>query len=214
MNLFAAVHAVHRGARLVGSVEAATHAHLTPGALQACLDRGLPLAGVTVVVAGDRLSPTLHERATRTGALVHHYYGAAELSFVAWGAHADDLHPFPAVEVSVRDGEIWVRSPYLCQAVTGPPGALRRDADGSATVGDRGVLDGDRLTVLGRPDAVTTGAATVRVADVEAALRPAATGEVVVIGVPHPTLGAVLAVVLERADDHGAVLLAARERLE
>jgi acyl-CoA synthetase (AMP-forming)/AMP-acid ligase II len=91
---------------------------------------------------------------------------------------------------------------------------LRRDADGFATVGDRGELDGDRLTVLGRPDAVTTGGATVRVADVETVLRPVASGEVVVLGFPHPTLGAVLAVVLDRLEDHGPTRAAARERLD
>ena len=73
---------------------------------------------------------------------MHHYYGAAELSFVAWGAHADDLRPFPGVEVSVREGEVWVRSPYLCTGYDGPPGPLRRDGDGFATVGDRGSMRG------------------------------------------------------------------------
>jgi long-chain acyl-CoA synthetase len=214
MNLFAAVQAACRGARLVPSLDEATHAYLTPTALGAALDEGSPVAGVTVVVAGDRLSPADHDRATGSGARVHHYYGAAELSFVAWGPHADDLHPFPGVEVAVRDQEIWVRSPYLCTGTSGPPGPLRRDTDGFATVGDRGVLDGERLTVLGRPDAVVTGGSTVRVADVEAALRPAAAGEVVVLGVPHPTLGAVLTVVLTRLEDHGPTRAVARERLD
>src|SRR4051812_17780579 len=86
MNLFAAVQAARRGARLVPSLDRATHAYLTPTVLAAGLDEGHPVAGVTLVVAGDRLSPALHDRATRAGARVHHYYGAAELSFVAWGA--------------------------------------------------------------------------------------------------------------------------------
>ena len=108
MNLFAAVHAAFLGALLVDSPGQATHAFLTPHLLA----RHLPdLDGVTVVVAGDRLSPAHHDRAVAAGATVHHYYGAAELSFVAWGAHADDLRPFPGVEVSVRAGEVWVRSP-------------------------------------------------------------------------------------------------------
>jgi long-chain acyl-CoA synthetase len=218
MNLFAAVHATHAGATLVGDPSAATHAHLTPGALAALLADDADLAGMTVVVAGDRLSPALHARATDAGAEVHHYYGAAELSFVAWGPHADDLSPFPQVEVAVRDGEIWVRSPYVCSGYDGTPGALRVDRGGFATVGDRGVLTsppaGARLTVLGRPGAVTTGGATVPVAEVETALRTAASGEVVAVGVPHPTLGEVLAVVLTRAEDHPPVSAAAREVLE
>ena len=106
--------------------------------------------------------------------MVHHYYGAAELSFVAWGAHADDLTPFPGVDVVVRDGEVWVRTPYLCLGYDGPPGPLRTDPDGFATVGDRGVLADGRLLVSGRSDAVTVGGATVEPADVEVVLREAA----------------------------------------
>jgi long-chain acyl-CoA synthetase len=214
MNLFAAVHATHVGAGLVDSPVEASHAHLTPGALAACLDRRVALDGVTVVVAGDRLSPGLHARAIDAGARLHHYYGAAELSFVAWGRHADDLRPFPGVEVAMRDGEIWVRSRYLCSGYDGPPGALRRDQDGFATVGDRGLLSAGRLVVLGRPDAVTTGAETVVVAEIEGTLRPSARGEVVVVGVPHPALGAVLAVALTRADDFPAVSARAWECLD
>jgi long-chain acyl-CoA synthetase len=214
MNLFAAVHAAHVGAAVVDSPAEASHAQLTPTALATCLDRKVALDRLTVVVAGDRLSPGLHARAIGAGARVHHYYGAAELSFVAWGSHAEDLRPVPGVEVAVRDGEIWVRSPYLCSGYDGPPGALRRDLHGFATVGDRGLLSAGRLVVLGRPDAVTTGAETVVVAEVEGTLRPSARGEVVVVGVPHPTLGAVLAAVLTRAEDFAAVSARARECLD
>jgi acyl-coenzyme A synthetase/AMP-(fatty) acid ligase len=213
MNLFAAVHATSVGATVTTSPDEATHAHLTPGALARCLDDGVPLEDLTVVVAGDRLSSTLQARAAEAGSRVHHYYGAAELSFVAWGSHADDLSAFPGVEVEVRDGEVWVRSPYLCSGYDGPAGAMRRDDRGFATVGDRGRLTEGRLVVLGRPDAVTTGAETVVVAEVEGVLRATARGEVVVVGVPHPSLGAVLAVVLTRADDFASIQATARTRL-
>ena len=47
-----------------------------------------------------------------------------------------------------------------------------------------------RLVVTGRgDDAVTTGGATVLVADVEDALRPVVAGGLAVLGVPHDTLG-------------------------
>jgi acyl-CoA synthetase (AMP-forming)/AMP-acid ligase II len=67
--------------------------------------------------------------------------------------------------------------------------------------------------VRGRDDAVTTGGATVAVADVEAVLLPRAAGEVVVLGVPHEDLGAVLAVVLTERGDHPLLLEAARTTL-
>jgi long-chain acyl-CoA synthetase len=110
MNLFAAVHARWAGAELVASPRDATHAHLTPTALHRLLDDGAAPPGLTVVVAGDRLDNALGARATDAGLEVHHYYGAAELSFVAWGREPGALTPFPGVEVEVRDSDIWVRS--------------------------------------------------------------------------------------------------------
>jgi acyl-CoA synthetase (AMP-forming)/AMP-acid ligase II len=211
MNLFATVHATWSGAALVAGTADATHAHLTPALLHRHLD---DLAGVTVVVAGDRLPPALHDRAVAAGVRLHHYYGAAELSFVAWGSHAADLRPFPDVTVSVRSGVVWVRSPFVCTRYDGPPGPLRRDDDGFCTVGDRGVLEDGRLTVLGRADAVTTGGETVAVADVEPVLRAAATGEVVVVGVPHEVLGSALAAVLTVPSDLEPVRAAARSALQ
>jgi acyl-coenzyme A synthetase/AMP-(fatty) acid ligase len=213
MNVFAAVHASYAGAGLVGSPAEATHAVLSPGALSALLDDGAP-RGLVVVVAGDGLSPARAGRAADAGLVVHHYYGAAELSFVAWGPHREDLRPFPGVEVSVRAGEVWVRSPYLCLGYDGAAGPLRRDADGWATVGDRGVLEPDgRLVVHGRPDAVTTAGATVRLSEVETVLRRPARGEVTVLGVPHPDLGTVLVAVLTDASDHAPLVTAARAGL-
>jgi long-chain acyl-CoA synthetase len=214
MNLFAAVHAAWLGAERVDEPGRATHATLTPSALAVCLDRGAPLAGAHVVVAGDGLAARLHRRAAAAGVTVHHYYGAAELSFVAWGGHAGDLRPFPGVTVEVRDGEIWARSPYLCDGYEGSPGALRRDASGFATVGDRGELSDGWLTVRGRPDAVNVGGATVLTADVEGVLRPEATGDLAVVAVPHSHLGSVVAVALTRPDDLVPVRRRARSRLE
>ncbi|SDO55785.1 AMP-binding enzyme [Klenkia soli] len=198
MNLFAAVHARWAGALLVDGPDAATHAVLTPAALSAALDDGVPLAGRQLVVAGDRLGRVLADRAIAAGARVGHYYGAAELSFLAWGTAEDDLRAFPGVELSVRDGVVWARSPYLSAGYApGQDGPFRTAPDGWATVGDRGTLTEDGvLLVAGRgADAVTTAGATVLVAEVEQALRRAGGGDVVVVGVPHPRLGQLVAAV-------------------
>lgn len=201
MNLFAAVHARYVGASLVDSAAEATHAHLTPSVLAATLAAGTDLRDRSVVVAGDRLSPQLADRAAAAGARVSHYYGAAELSFVAWGAHESDLRPFPGVTVEVREGCIWVRSAYLSQGYAGAAGPFVRSDDGFATVGDRGSLRAGLLRVDGRgTEAVVTAGATVLVADVEQALRHASGEEVLVVGVPHPRLGAVVAAVLPTRD--------------
>ena len=95
-----------------------------------------------------------------------------------------------------------------------PSTTSRGGPGGFATVGDRGVLSDGRLLVSGRSDAVTVGGVTVEPADVEALLRGAATGDVVVVAVPHPGLGQVLGAVLTDADDLLLVRAAARERLD
>lgn len=214
MNAYAACLLDHVGASLVDDPRAATHLFCTPAALVEFLDRDH--GPLTVVVAGDRLPPALADRAVARGHTVHHYYGAAQLSFVAWGRDADSLSLFPQVQAEVRDGELWVTSPWLCLREEGESPVLRSvEQNGRIwmSVGDRGaVLPGGRVIVDGRSDAVTTGGATVVLADAEAALRPHARGEVVVVGRPHPRLGAVLvAVCTEPADLDTLPAIARRE---
>ena len=102
----------------------------------------------------------------------HHYYGAAQLSFVAWGAT-------PAVAASVPEG----RGAESGRSALGPlpvglrargdhgrawDAALRRRVDPRnrrgcwASVGDRGTVPADgRVIVAGRDDVIVTGGATV-----------------------------------------------------
>jgi acyl-CoA synthetase (AMP-forming)/AMP-acid ligase II len=195
MNLFAAAHARFVGADVVPAPSGATHACLTPTALLQALDDRVDLTGMHVVVAGDRLGTDLARRAVAAGARVSHYYGAAELSFVAWGS-ADGLRAFPGVDLQIRDQVIWVRSPYLSRGYLGADGPFAVAPDGYATVGDRGRVTAGVLTVTGRgAEAVVTGGATVLVDDVEQALRHASGAEVVVIGIAHSRLGQVVAAV-------------------
>lgn len=217
-NLFAAVHARYVGAAVVGSVEQATHVQLTPATLLAALSAATDLRGRSVVVAGDRLPTDVARRAAAAGARVSSYYGAAELSFVAWAMPGADLRPFPGVEVGIRDGRIWVRSPYVCLGYDGGDdaggGPFRRDEDGFATVGDHGSLEGGVLTVIGRgTEAVVTGGVTVQVAEVEHVLRRATGEDVVVVGVPHPRLGALVAAVVVHPEALGPAKAAARAQL-
>lgn len=208
MNLFAAAHARATGAQLVPTPAGASHACLTPAALHRALDDGVDVAGVHLVVAGDRLRRPLARRAADAGATVSHYYGAAELSFAAWGCDEEDLRAFPGVELAIRDGVVWVRSPYLSEGYRTSTGPFARSADGFATVGDRGRLTGGVLTVAGRGEtAVVTGGATVLVDDVEQALSRVSGAEVVVVGVPHARLGQLVAAV----STDPAALAAARE---
>lgn len=206
MNLFGTLHARWAGATVVDDPRAATHAHLTPTALHRLLhDDAAALAGVHVVTAGDRLARATYDAAQAAGVRLSHYYGAAELSFVAWGANAEELRPFPGVEVAARDRELWVRSPYVCEGYLEAGHTLRRDGDGWTTVGDRGAVEGGPtdgvVRVHGRGGGITTGGATVLVADLEAVLGRKARGEVVVVGVPHPGLGQLVAAACTVAED-------------
>lgn len=212
MNLFAAVHADALGASTQRSTDGATHAVLTPAALARAVAQGVDLDGVHVLAAGDRLTPAVHDAVMAAGARrVSHYYGAAELSFVAWGSHTLDLRPFPGVEVDCRDGVLWVRSPYLCEGYDGAEGALTWTADGFASVGDRGRIEDGCLRVLGRGnDTVVTAGATVLVAEVEEVLGQATGHPVVVVGLPHADLGQVLCGVVTDRSTLPALRTAAR----
>ncbi|HIZ99063.1 MAG TPA: AMP-binding protein [Candidatus Janibacter merdipullorum] len=212
MNLCAAVHSRWAGARLVDDLADATHTHLTPTALRHLLASGADLTGRHVVVAGDRIDAATRDRVHAAGGRLSHYYGAAELSFVAWGEHADALRPFPGVEVQARDGELWVRSPFVSEGYLEPDLELRTD-DGWATVGDRGEVADGLVHVHGREGGITTAGATVNVADIERVLRPLAAGDLVVVGLPHPDLGEIVAAAVTDAGDVHRLPALAREVL-
>ncbi|WP_170070249.1 class I adenylate-forming enzyme family protein [Knoellia remsis] len=208
---FALAHSAHVGAPTVPlerwsarlAAEAAatcTAAHLTPPMLSALLDRDLG-ALRTVVCAGGSLPRSTRQRATERGVTVVDYYGATELSFVAMRQDGR-MSPFPEVEVELRQGAIWVRSPWVAQDYAVGEGPMTRDRVGWTTVGDRGRWsDDDGLVVLGRgDDAVTTGGATVLCGDVEVELLDLpAVRQAVVVGTPHPQLGAALEAVVVAA---------------
>lgn len=230
LSLFAAVHALAQGidVRLpqghslaAADLADSTVLHATPFALQAALDAiesGAPSALRVALIGGDRVSPAVRSRARALGVHVIGYYGAAELSFVCVDT-GEGMRPFPGVELQVRDGVIWVRSPYLASGyLSGQSGPLAVDAAGWATVGDRAIAADDGTLVLsGRQDgAIITAGATVIPSDVEAALSDlAGVRELVVLGVEHARAGAIVAVVVQSTTQPELRLLrnAAAERL-
>lgn len=203
MNLFAACLATYVGARWSTDPDGCTHAQLTPAQLLALAEEG-PARGLRALVAGDGLEPGLRHRAEAAGLRVDHYYGAAELSLVAWGRDATDLHLFDRVAAEVRAGTLWVRSPWLSRIST--------DDRGFATVHDLARLNGDRVEVLGRPGAATTAGATVLLAPIEAELQEHARSRVVVLALPDGRLGELVGCVTSAAD-HDKVRQWAQEHL-
>lgn len=232
MTLYGGWHALAVGAR-VRAAETwpraappadVTALHAAPRVLAAAVsaaERGHLRHVRVAVVAGAPLPAELRGRAAGLGWRVVEYYGAAELSFVAWRTKAVSYQRFPGVEVEIRASEIWARSAYVCDGYLDPDddGPLRTDG-GWATVGDLGREQDGGLVVLGRGDAaVTTGGRTVVVEEVETAIRehaeaPAGIDDVVVTSIPHPLLGELLvAVVAVRGGmDDGALNRAALDR--
>ncbi len=206
LTLFSLAHALHGGPQ---PADPATSFHGTPQALRAALETQTLR---TALVGGSHLDPGLRAAARSRGTRVVSYYGAAELSFVA----LDDgtgLRAFPGVELDVREGEVWVRSPYVALGYLGGTGPLRRDG-AWATVGDLGSLDGEGvLTLHGRADsAILTASATVVPDEVESELRTlAGIRDAVVFGMPAPGVGAVVAAMVE-PDGPGSALTASQLR--
>ncbi|MFI6182393.1 AMP-binding protein [Nonomuraea sp. NPDC051191] len=226
---FAAVHTLAVGATALvpggrpasAELRAATAIHLVPHRLPEVLEQAPGLR--TAVVGGAALSPRARDLAGRAGVRVVSYYGATELSFVAFDADGGGMRPFPGVEIEVRAepgralGEVWARSPWLAEGyLGGAKGPLRRDGQGWMTVGDLAepYRAGQVLRVRGRGDgAIQTGGATVVPEDVEAVLRKVpGVGDIVVIGSPHPSLGSVVTAVVEGACPPPRALLEAVAR--
>jgi long-chain acyl-CoA synthetase len=207
--LYGAFHGATVGAHLTfrgDASAAATVLHCVPSQLSGLLDLAdageLPLIRLAVV-GGDHLSAPLRRQCEAAGWRVVEYYGAAELSFVAWRDGDGPFRAFPGVETEVRAGRLWARSSYLARGYLSagldvPDGPLRIDAQGWATVGDLAREVPGGLEVLGRGDtAVTWGGHTVVVEEVERLLRALpGVDEVAVLGVPHRRLGQVLTAVV------------------
>ena len=213
--LYGAFHAGAVGAQVAfrdDDPASATALHCVPSQLPGLLHRaeagGLPLVR-RVVVAGDHCAATLRQRCEAVGWHVVEYYGAAELSLVAWRDRRGPFGAFPGVETELRQQVLWARSPYLASGYLSAraDGPLRRDPQGWATVQDLARVVPGGLEILGRgTSAVTSGGHTVGVEEVERLLRELpGVDEVAVLGVPHPRLGQVLTAVVVGSALDGAL---------
>lgn len=201
LTLFSLAHALSGGPRpQLCTTPDANALHGTPQALRAVLDAGAPPQLRSALIGGSHLDPALRLRAEAAGIRVTAYYGAAELSFVACDT-GDGLRAFPGVDLEIRDGQLWVRSPYIASGYAGAPGPLRRDG-AWATVGDRAELVDGRLRLLGRADeAILSASATIVPEEVEAALRSIpGVRDAIVFGVPRGPVGALVSALLELED--------------
>ncbi|GAA4537431.1 AMP-binding protein [Pseudonocardia xishanensis] len=208
--LFGALHALWCGAELrlaprltPDALRGIATVHVVPAMLPDLLG-----SDVDTIVCGGAHVP----QALRRPGLVE-YYGSAEHSLIAVRRDGA-LRPVPGVDLEVRAGELWVRSPL---AVDGRLRAGVLDpAPEWTSVGDRvDIVDG-ALTVHGRGSAtVLTGGLLVAAEEVEAVLRQVpGVLDVVVAGTPHPRLGAVVTAVVEGEPSLAALRAAAADGLE
>ncbi|MFT4218993.1 MAG: AMP-binding protein [Microbacterium sp.] len=216
MTLYSLAHALCGGPRPVlrwSDRADATCVHGTPQALRALLDAGPPAGLRAALVGGSHVDSRLRGEAEAAGIHVVAYYGAAELSFVAVD-EGSGLRPLPGVEISIRDHELWVRSPFVALGYAGAAGPLRTDG-GWATVGDRAEVHDGRLRLLGRADdAILSASATIVPEEVEAALRSVpGVRDAVVLGIPRAGVGALVAAFVELDAEPLPDLRAASARL-
>jgi long-chain acyl-CoA synthetase len=170
----------------------------------------------TVLVGGSKLDRGLRSalQAMAPSASLHEFYGAAETSFITL-ANADTPEgsvgrPYPGVEVAVREGAIWVRSPYLFQRYEGSQGGAIWQ-DGWLSVGEVGRMDGGNLYLMGRAGRMVTIAdQNVFPEEIEALLHAMpGVRQAAVLPVPDGLRGVVLVAVLQGDGTSEAAILAA-----
>ncbi|MGL6210990.1 MAG: AMP-binding enzyme, partial [Paracoccaceae bacterium] len=145
------------------------------------------------------------------------FYGAAETSFVTL---ADEVTPegsvgraYPGVEIEVREGEVWVRSPYLFDGYAGEPGpAVWRE--GWLSVGEYGRLEDGYLYLQGRAGRMVTVAGQNVFPEAVEAFLAGLPGvrQVAVLPKDDGLRGVVLVAVMQGDAGQEAALLAAARR--
>ena len=197
-----------------------THLYATPAQLR-LLGPGICPDLHVVLVGGSKLDPALRAavQAMAPAALIREFYGAAETSFISI---ADAATPdgsvgraYPGVEISVEDGEVWVRSPYLFEAYGGEAGGARWRG-GWLSVGEMGRLEDGILYLHGRAGRMVTVAdQNVFPEEIEALMQGLpGIARVAVVPVPDVQRGTVLvALVQGDASCEAAILTALRQML-
>lgn len=113
-----------------------------------------PCPGIRTILAGSQSlgrGDMVHLKAAYPDSCCFLYYGASELSYVTWLTDREMNEnpacigkPFPGVDVTLCNGEIYVDTPYSAMGITGP-----------YSVGDTGYMDCDGyLYFNGRKDNV------------------------------------------------------------
>ena len=168
LALYGALEGLHLGAEvlLLGGMRPDRQAralagvgviYATPAQLRLLVEAGWQASGL-ILVGGSKLDAGL--RAALEGADVREFYGAAEASFITLAgpdAPAESVGAvYPGVEVDLRAGQIWVRSPYLFQGYGGADAGGAIWDQGWLSVGEMGRMQGGYLYLSGRAGRMVT----------------------------------------------------------
>lgn len=176
LNTFLAV--MHAGGSVITSdkfshrrwldlIKDATNIYLVPAKLS-LLALGEPLDNICSIFTGSQVltqAQSLNLMKKFPTAEIFLYYGASELSFITYkkvaAANAADVHnlgkPFDGVTVLIRDGLIYVDTPFCTEGIDTP-----------ATVGDFGrIVDGDLIFEGRGEDFINRGGVKLSALDLE-----------------------------------------------
>jgi len=176
---------------------------MPPARLQRLLETDADLCSLqAVVLGGSPASPNLLRAATdRLGPIVWQGYGQGEAGVIAMlapddivaGHEASVGRPLPAVEVAVREGEIYARSPHQMVGYWNDPEQTRQVlSDGWIRTRDVGYVDEQGyLHLTGRArDVILVNAEVCYAGAVERALAEhPAVAQAYVVGAPDPETG-------------------------
>lgn len=196
--------------------------YATPAQLRLMVEAGGEALALTrVLVGGSKLDPVLRAglAAMAPRAVVQEFYGAAEASFISLSGPdcpAESVgRPYPGVEITVDQGEIWVRSPYLFRSYAGTDPGGARWREGWLSVGEMGRMEDGFLYLSGRAGRMVTVADhNVFPEEIEAFLLGLPdVARAAVLPRPDPLRGVHLVAVIMGAASDAAVLAACRGAL-
>ena len=236
LALYGALEAVHLGAELhlldamrPDRQRAALAArgvgvlYATPAQLRLLVEAGgaeLPALRL-ILVGGSKLDARLRAAlAAISGAEVREFYGAAEASFITLAGEETPEgsvgRAYPGVEIAVRAGAIWVRSPYLFTGYAGDDRGAAVWDQGWLSVGEMGRLEDGHLYLSGRAGRMVTVAdQNVFPEEIEAFIAGLpGVARVAVVPCADALRGVVLvAVIVGEVAQEAAILRACRARL-
>ena len=149
-------------------IKGATNIYLVPAKLTLLTACGEQFENIRSIFTGSQVLTTAQSISlmkTFPNAEIFLYYGASELSYVTYkkitADNAGDVQnlgkPFDGVKIFIRDGLIYVDTPYRAENIPTP-----------ATVGDFGHFDGEDLIFEGRgEDFINRGGVKLSALDIE-----------------------------------------------